>query len=877
MVENLRCEDLINPLCVDVNSPRLSWTLSSVERGKRQRAYHVLVASSPDLLTKEAGDLWDSGRVETSQQNQVEYGGASGVSFQRHFWKVRVWDEADEPGEWSEVAEWSAGVLCADDWEGEWIARARKPLTSGPLPRFRKLFSVEKPVKRAVLYSSGMGFHEMFLNALKVGDEVLAPLWTDYRKRVFYVAHDVTEQLRQGENVIAGELGNGFYNVVGGRYVKYVGSFGSLTLRAMLRLEYQDNTVAFINTDWDWKTDTGPTVFSCIYGGEDYDARLEQPGWNDVGFDDSNWCQAGYGGRPGGELRAQTAAPLKVMETFSASPLPPQAGFPLIYDFGRNFSGWPKLRVRGSRGAVVRLQISELLDESGRLDTRSVVGIYEGPGISFSYTLKGNGTEEWHPRFTSSGFRYAEVTIDGDAEILSMEGQFVHSSTLRAGRFSSSSSLFNRIDDLVDNAVRSNMQAVLTDCPHREKLGWQEVGHLMAPSILYKYDAAVFYEKIINDTADSQLDNGLVPDICPEYTVFRGPFRDSPEWGSATVILPWMLYQWRGNLRVVETHYPTMVRYVDYLTSMADQGIVSHGLGDWCDIGPGLPGFSKLTPQGITGTAIYYQDLCLLAKMSDLLGCFDNGKRYAALAEQVREQFNERFFDREAMCYGSGSQTAQAMPLVFGMVPDEYRDGVLSRLVNDVESRGDQQTAGDVGFRYLIRALSDAGRSDVLYRMNTRTNKPSYGCMINENVTSLAEAWDANPVCSQNHCMLGHIQEWFMSGLAGINQEEGSCGFEQIVIKPVVPQGLEKVSGCYDSVRGLIKSEWSVEDETFALHVQIPVNSTARIYIPFESQLIMESGVPVASAVGVTAVDESGCCCIVSVGSGEYDFVSRSG
>ena len=559
------------------------------------------------------------------------------------------------------------------------------------------------------------------------------------------------------------------------------------------------------------------------------------------------------------------------MEIVPAVAMSRPAGALPIYEFEKNFAGWPKLRVRGKAGTRIRLRTSESLDESGELDTSSVLGPgYEGEGISFGYVLKGEGIEEWHPRFSYTGFRYAEVTVEGEAEILDMEGQFVHSATPRAGQFTSSNSLFNRIDELVDNAVRSNFQAVLTDCPHREKLGWQEVGHLMGPSIMYNYDAEHFFEKIVMDTAEAQLTNGLVPDVCPEYTVFRGPMRDSPEWGSATVILSWMLYRWRGDVQILKKNYSTMVRYVDYLTSTADNHIVMHGLGDWYDIGPGHPGPSKLTPQGLTGTATYYHDLGLLAETAELLGRAEDAGRYAALAKQVCARFSETFFDPDKSYYGTDSQAAQAMPLVFGMVPDEHWGSVIDQLVRDVESRGDQQTAGDVGFRYLIRALTDAGRSDVLYRMNIRTNEPSYGCMIENGVTSLPEAWDGDPLSSQNHCMLGHIQEWFMSGLVGVNQEDDSIGFERIVIKPAVPQGLEKVAGYYDSVRGRIESEWAVNGDTFTLRVHIPANRMARILIPAGS--VQEDGVPVEDAPGITTVEQVDDCYVVGAGSGTYRF-----
>lgn len=878
-INNLRCENQIDPLCIDADPPHLSWTLFSTERAKRQTAYHILVASSPELLVGNCGDLWDSGRVESSQTAQIEYAGVAMASFRRHFWKVCVWDEEQCVSDWSQVAEWAAGVLQPNDWAGDWITcgRGRTTPSSGPLPRFRNVFEVKKPVTRAVLYSSGVGFHEMYLNGEKVGDEVLSPLWTNYRKTVFYVAHDITERLQQGDNVLAAELGNGFFNVAGGRYVKYIGCFGPLTLRGMIRMEHTDGSVSFVGTTPEWKSNTGPIVFSCIYGGEDYDARLEQSGWNDVGFDDTEWNGSGYdsaGAGVGGVLRAQAAAPVKVMERFPAVVRTRPGVDVAIYDFSRNFAGWPCIRVRGKAGASVRLKIAECLDEEGRLFPASVLGLSDEniPGIEFAYTLKGGGIEEWHPRFSYSGFRYAEARVEGEVEILSLEGQFVHSSTDRAGSFSCSKGIFNRINGLVDNAVRSNFQSVLTDCPHREKLGWMEAPCLMGPSILYNYDAELFFKKIIQDAVEAQLDDGLIPNIAPEYTVFGGIFRDSPEWGSSVVLIPWMLYRWRGDLRVLRDHYAAMVRYVDYLRSVANDGIVGYGLGDWHDLSPDPGGRSTLTPEGVTATAFYYRNLKIMEQIADLLGHTADMEYYAKLAVHVYYRFNQLYFDSGGKYYATGSQVAQAIPLVFGLVPGEHRDGVVSQMISDIESRGDQPTAGDIGYRFLIRALADASRSDLLYRMNVRTNNPSYGFLLINGATTLTEAWDADPYKSQNHCMLGHIQEWFLSGLAGIGQEKDSVGFEKIVIKPDVPEGLDWVSAHYDSIYGRIESEWKVKGQEFVLRVQIPANCTARIFIPAKAETVQEAGVSVENSEGITAVEKFKGGCIISVGSGEYHF-----
>lgn len=760
------------------------------------------------------------------------------------------------------------------------MASQRRLLTAGPLERYRKPFVNGKPVRRAVVYSTSAGFHEVFLNGRKAGDAVLAPLWTNFRKTIYYVAADVTDLVRAGENVIAGELANGFFSVPGGRYTKYTGAFGTPEMRIMLRIEHSDGSVSVVGSDHLWRVKEGPVTFSCIYGGEDFDARRDDPSWSEPGFDDSSWAEASYYGapidcRPGGKLCAQTAAPLKVTQRFEGKIISRLEPGKSIYDFGQNFAGWPRLKVRGNEGAVVRIKPGELLGEDGHLNQQTSVGISKSE-IYFSYTLKGGGVEEWHPHYSYTGFRYAEVTVSGDAEIISLEGEFVHSSTARAGAVSFSNELLNRIDRLVDFSVRSNFQAILTDCPHREKLGWLEVAHLMGPSILYNFDAAPFYAKVTRDMADAQLDSGFVPNYAPEYTITQGPFRDSPEWGSAMILIPWMLYQWFGDTRVLAENYSAMAGYAGYLAGAAVDGVLYQGLGDWYDIGPEFPGPSQLTPAGVMPTAFYCQNLRVLERTAVLLGKMDDAARFAAKADEVRSRFHETFFQADKGYYATGSQAAQAIALVYDLVPQEFRAGVVAQLVHDVESRGNKQTAGDVGYRYLIRALIDAGRADILYRMNTRTDNPSYGYQLSQGVTSLAEAWDATPATSQNHCMLGHVQEWFMSGLAGIGQEPDSAGFERIVIRPDLPVGLEKVSAHYNSIRGRIESEWFVEGGTLDLRVKIPANCTARIFVPSLDGAVEEGGRPVEKAAGVMAVDRHDGCCVVSVGSGEYRFCSAA-
>ncbi|MDQ1256084.1 MAG: alpha-L-rhamnosidase, partial [Candidatus Hydrogenedentes bacterium] len=707
---------------------------------------------------------------------------------------------------------------------------------------------------------------------------VFDPGWTDYRKTCLYAATDVTAQLREGGNAWGVMLGNGMYNVPGGRYVKFRGSFGPPKAIVQLHIDYTDGTAEDIGTDDSWRAARGPIVFSCIYGGEDYDARAELPGWDLPGFDDAAWKAAAIAEGPGGRLSAASAPPIKIMQTFAPVRATRLSPGKYVYDLGQNFSGRPWIRLQGPRGACVKLIPGELLDDKGRVSQRS-----SGGPMWFSYTLKGEGTEEWRPRFSYYGFRYLQAEgvrgeADGEEEsglprLLDVAGEFTHSSAEVVGAFECANPLVNRIHALILASIRSNLQSVLTDCPHREKLGWLEVSHLLSDGLTYNFDAARFYGKIQQDMTDAQLDNGLVPDIAPEYTVFNGGFRDSPEWGSASVVNPWNTWLMYGDRRNLETHYETMRRYTEYLGATAKDHVVSHGLGDWYDIGPGGPGESKLTSKGLTATAVYYQDLCILQQAAALLGRQDQAEAFATLAVQVRDAFNAAFYHPNEGHYDRNSQTANAKPSVLDMVDTENRAAQSGALVASIQSAGGRVTAGDVGFSYLVRALTNIERGDLLYKMVCQADGPGYAYQLEHGATSLTEAWDTNPGSSQNHCMLGHVEGWFYRGLAGIRVDPAAPGFRHFILHPQFPEGLEWVKASYRSIRGPIASEWRVDKNGVTWSVQIPVNTTATVYIPAkDGSVITESGKPLGESEGLSEIRAESGNVIVEAASGTYQF-----
>jgi hypothetical protein len=903
LAERLRCEYRLNPLGIDVPAPRLSWIMVSTDngrRGARQIAFRVLVASTATLLAENRGDLWDSGRVQSDQCNQLGYAGKPLRSSQQAFWKVRIWDEHEQPSPWSKPASWTMGVLHDGDWRAQWISAKEAvaesqafagihimgqalppPFATAPSPVYptmllRREVVVKPRLERALVHLCGLGQYELTINSRRVSDDLLAPGWTKYDKTVLYDTYDVTPLLRAGHNALGVLLGNGMYNVRGGRYAKFIGSFGALKAIGQLRLEYADGTVDVVGTDGKWRVHPGPITFSCVYGGEDYDARLEPMGWNQPGFDDAGWEKALVVSGPGGNLRGLSCAapPIRAFETLKPVRVNSLRAGAVVYDLGQNVSLIARIRVKGPAGAVVRITPAELLNRDGTVDR----GSSGGGDAYWQYTLAGKGEEEWFPKFFYHGSRYLQVECTAPPGknlplVESLEGVVVHSASEAVGEFSCSNELFNRIRTLVRWAQASNMVHVLTDCPHRERLGWLEQYHLNGPSLRYEFDLAALFTKGMNDMADSQAEDGLVPDIAPEYVQFQEGFRDSPEWGSAFLLCAWQQYEWTGDRELLRRHYAAMQRYVAYLGSRSRNFIVSHGLGDWYDLGPKPPGVAQLTPVPLTATAFYYADAAVLAKAARLLGYADDAGKYEALARSIGEAFNQQFFDPARGQYAQGSQCANSVPLAMGLVEPAHRAAVLNAVVQDVTRRGNALTAGDVGYRYLLRALADGGRSDVIYAMNNQSERPGYGYQLQRGATSLTEAWDAGRDSSQNHFMLGHIMEWFYHDLAGIGIDPSVPAFKKVVIKPATPGDLAWVKASYNSIYGKIESHWSVANGRLTLNVTIPPNTTAVVYVPAKARArVTESGKSAAHALGVKYLRWEDGAAVYKVASGRYNF-----
>lgn len=775
-------------------------------------------------------------------------------------------------------------------WKAGWIKAPFSTEQDGalldgsrPMPVFRRSFVLRQRPVKAQLVIAGLGQYEAHLNGAKVGTAALAQAWTDYRKTVTFDTYDVTAQLRQGENVMGVLLGNGMYNVqrTKGRYTKFEGSYGPPKLIAELRLEYPGRRTETIVTDSAWQAGPGPVRFSSTYGGEDFDAREVPAHWDVAGdVDLARWKAAEQTQGPGGNL-TPALAPLvvehehhegKLIMTFAAEGA---SGKREVYDFGQNLAGWPRLIVHGPAGATVRILPGELLKADGTVSQAS-----SGGPQWWSYTIRGEAHESWQPHFSYYGFRYAQVEwTGGEGTVERAESVEVHTAAAQVGTFASSNETLNKIHALIVAAMHNNEVSVLTDCPHREKLGWLEQDHLIAPGLLFNDDVRGLYSATERNMADTQSASGMVPTIAPQYTRF-GPkyaiYDDSPEWGSAAVLGPWWVYRFTGDRAPLEQNYPVMARWVKYLESRAENGIVSYGLGDWYDIGPNGPGFSKLTTTGVTGTLMLYESANVMQQIATLLGKTADASAYEALARKTADAFQQRFWDGERRWYDKGSETASAMPLALGIVPEAERGAVLHHVLDDIKAHGDHITTGEVGFPYLLRALMQAGRNDVVLRLLLEKTPPSYAAQLEAGATSLTEAWDANPKSSQDHFMLGGAEEWFYRGLAGIDLDLSRAPREQLVVRPYVPARLDSVRGEYASVMGKIASDWRRDGAKTTFDISVPIEAT--VVLPSSSDgsdVSVAGSAKMNQARGVLRVERGAQETRLRVAPGTYQFVMR--
>src|SRR5215211_2381219 len=735
----LSCEYRADPLGIDERAPRLSWALESEGRGQVQSAYRILVARSEENLESEENLLWDSGRVGSNSSVGVEYEGEVLRSGTRCLWKVRVWDGEGDPSPFGGTAAFEMGLLERTDWEGNWIS-----LGSGPdedfdpptgeeyddlanaleaSPYLRREFSLDRPVRRARLYATARGVYELHLNGSRVGDDALAPGWTDYDRRIQYQAYDATTLLAEGSNVLGAILGDGWYSGFFGFDPKQRGAhYGAHPqLLAQLDVEYEDGGTESIATDGSWRCSTGPILHSDLLMGESYDARDEMPGWSEPGFDDSAWYV----------VKAEEIGDAKLVAQ-------PDEGV-YVFDMGKNMVGRVRLKVQGEAGTEITLRHAEALNPDGTLYTTNL----RAARATDHYVLRGGGEETYEPRFTFHGFRYVEVTgYPGEPPLGAVTGRVVHSATPPTGFFECSNPMVNELQENILWGQRGNFLSVPTDCPQRdERLGWMGDAQIFVRTASFNMDVAAFFEKWMTDVEDAQSREGAFPDVAPLLTGsgLMDLSRGAPAWGDAGIIVPWTIYRTYDDTRIVERHYDAMARWMDYLheanPDLIRKNRMGNNYGDW------LSPRGDHTPKHLLATAYWAHDAKLMAEMAEATGRREDAREYSSLNERIKAAFNEAFVSPDGRIEGD-TQTCYLLALHMELLPEDLRSAAAEHLVRAIEREDWHLSTGFVGVGYLCPVLTETGHADVAYRLLKNETYPSWGYTIKNGATTIWERWD---------------------------------------------------------------------------------------------------------------------------------------
>ncbi len=746
----------------------------------------------------------------------------------------------------------------------------------------RKQVNLTKQPVRATAYISGLGYYELYINGRRAGDHVLDPGFTNYTQRVLYVTYDITDLLRSGRSAIGVVLGSGWYDSPATDVWTFhlAPWIAPPKLLLQIDIEYSDGTRQTVATDASWKCASGPIVFNSIRGGETYDARREKTGWDQPGYDDSSWRNAKIAPAPAGRLQSQYHPPIRATASIRPVKLTEPKPGVHVFDLGVNLSGWARLIAGGPRGTRVKLAYSESLNPDGTINVESLAGLTAGRFQTEEYIFAGKGIETHEPRFSYHGFRYVQVTgLAGRPTLDNLVGIRVHTDPEPAGEFACSNPTVNRIQEVIVRTQLTNIHGLPTDCPHREKIGWTGDGYITMEEAIYNFRMPMFYLKWWRDMLDAQDDNGHASPIAPSPGWGRSQADGSPGilsdpwWGGAIVRLPWKHYRYYGDRRILDEAYEPMKKYLGYVATRAPDHISWGAEGDWLEVGAG--GSSTRTPPRLAGTAAYFYHAKIVAEIARLLGKNDDAAKYSALAEEISASFHKEYFDPQTGLYAKDSQTAQAMPLCFGMASQDQRDLVLRRLVANIkETRDNHISSGIIGTYYVFQALMEAGRDDVAYAMLTRKGFPGWIHMLDQDATTVWEAWTGDG--SRNHPALGSIGAWFYQGLGGIRLDPTATGFKKTLIKPAIVGDLTWVKAHHESPYGRIISNWRLQDSRLTMHITIPANTTATVYVPTtDPKSITEGGARPDRANGVTFLRVEEGNAVFAIGSGYYTFVSE--
>lgn len=831
-VKNLKCEYLDNPVGLDETHPRFTWQMELYKPGNHQLAYELAVGTTEADVVSGKGNVWESGIVDSSVI-PVVYGGRELNPFTRYFWSVRVKDEHEQWSSWSQPHFFETGMMSQHRWKGKWITDTYD-FNVKPAAYFRRAFKTDKTVSSARIYIAAAGLYELSINGKRIGDHRLDPSYTRFDRRNLYVTYDVTGNLQKGENVLGVLLGNGWYN----HQSTAVWYFDKAPWRARpkfcmdLHITYSDGSKEVIATDERWTTSQSPVIFNSIYTAEHYDARKEQPGWDTPDFDAKGWKSIYTTGAPSKNIVAQALHPIRNVREYQAVSLKKIDEQTWLYDFGQNMSGVTRMKINGPQGTTIRLKHVERLDPAGRADMSNIDVHYRPTDDSDPFQtdiliLSGEKEDEFMPRFNYKGFQYVEVTSDNPLNLSkeNLTAYFMHSDVPPAGKINSSNNTLNKAWQASNASYLSNLFGYPTDCPQREKNGWTGDAHIAIETGLYNFDGITVYEKWLADHRDEQQPNGVLPAIIPS-SGWGYQWANGPDWTSTIAIIPWNIYLFYGDTRLLELCYDNIKRYVDYIDEQYPSGITDWGLGDWVPV-------KSTTPKEYTSSAYFYIDAVILAKTAKLFGKTTDFERYSALAEKIKSAINKKFLHYETGIYGGGLQTELSVALHWNLVPEEIRNKVADNLARRVEQDNKHIDVGLLGTKTILNALSENGYAQLAYEVASQETFPSWGWWIVNGATTFYENWplDAGSDISLNHIMFGEINAWYYKALGGIFPDESRPGFKNIILRPNFVTGLSHFEASHESPYGNIVSSWQRRGKTIEYKVTVPANSTATLYL----------------------------------------------
>lgn len=883
-VKQLLCEYKTNPIGIGVTQPRFSWQIASDENNMMQTAYEIRVALSEGDLNKSGKQLWNSGKVNSSQAVNIVYGGPALKSMQKAYWQVRIWDNKNKATAWSTPATWEMGLLDPSQWKVSWISLEPETSTEYEKPShfFRKEFNVAKKIKSARVYVTSLGLYQLFLNGQKVSADLFTPGWTSYKKRLQYQTYDVTPMLK-AKNAIGAIVGDGWYR---GRigFTNQNHYYGEkLSLLAQLQITYTDGTTEIIGTDNSWKTSTGPIIAADIYDGEKYDAQLEMNGWDKPGFDESKWIAATVADYSKSILVSPEGEAVKAIQEIKPVKLITTPKGEIVYDMGQNMVGWVKLRVQGNKGDQVTLNFAEVLDKEGNFYTANL----RAAKNTDIYTLKGEGIEQFEPHFTFHGFRY--VKVEGPKTPLALDqltGVVIHSDMKPTGTFSCSNQLINQLQHNIQWGQKGNFLDVPTDCPQRdERLGWTGDAQVFSMTAAFNFNVASFYTKWLGDVSLDQAADGKLPHVIPDVLKGAG---GSTAWADASIIVPWTVYLAYGDQRILERQYPSMKLWINYMKTRAGEDNLWTGdthYGDWLAFASTASDYTGATTEkDLIATAYYCFSTRLIAKIAAIIGQKEDAEKYAKQAEAIKKAFIQEFVTPNGRLV-SHTQTAYSLALAFDLLPENLKDKAAGYLADDVK-KFSHLTTGFVGTPLLCKTLSSIGRDDLAFMLLNRQKYPSWLYPVLQGATTIWERWDGQKpdgtfqnvgMNSFNHYAYGAIGEWLYRHVAGIDIDPEQPGYKHILLNPHPGGGLTNASAEIETLYGKVSSAWKYEGNDFIYEIKVPANTIASVTLPFaKAEQVNLNSQPLASVIKENVTTNPNGVNL-KIGSGTYKFSYPAG